>query len=76
MNIAEHDAICSTSFKNMYSGIHIWVYHYTERIANKVLVPTLPALRNFEIIARHKGLQVVLAAYYRSGRGRAAQHRR
>ena len=23
---------------------------------NKVLVPTLPALRNFNIIARHKGL--------------------
>ena len=43
---------------------------------NKVLVLTLPALRNFCILARHKVWVVVSAAYCRSGRGRAAQHRR
>jgi len=45
-------------------------------MANKVLVLTLPALRNFDIRARHKGWVVVSAVFSRSGRGRAAQHRR
>ena len=46
------------------------------RIANKVLVLTLPALRNFGIIARCYGFVAVQTPYFRSGRWRAAQHRR
>ncbi len=44
--------------------------------ANKVLVLTLPALRNFSIIARCYGFVVAQALYFRSRRGRAAQHKR
>jgi hypothetical protein len=44
--------------------------------ANKVLVLTLPALRNFEIIARYNGFVVAQTLYFRSKRGWAAQHRR
>ncbi len=44
----------------------------TRRIANKVLVLTLPALRNFGIIARHKrlgaGFSFVLPVKARAGR--------
>lgn len=40
------------------------------------MVLILPALRNFEIIARHKSSVVVWASFCRSGRWRAAHLRR
>ena len=39
-----------------YGGTLVSIAHCVLSIANKVLVPTLSALRNFSIIARHKGL--------------------
>jgi hypothetical protein len=43
---------------------------------NKKMVLTLPALRNFEIIARYYGSGVAQTHYFRLGRGRAAHFRR
>jgi hypothetical protein len=44
-------------------------------MANKALVLTMPARGNFGILTRHKGLLVLLAAYYRTRRwhGRTMQ---
>jgi hypothetical protein len=41
---------------------------FDNRSANKRLVLTMPARSNFGIIARHKGLAVVLAWFCRSWR--------
>ncbi len=48
----------------------------SEKRPNNVLVLTLPARRSVGIIARCYGCVVAETPYFRSKRGRAAQHRR
>ena len=43
------------------------------KFPNKQMVPTLPALRNFEIIARHNGLGGG-AGFFTAGQGAGGPH--